>query len=112
MAETGHRYVSRPAPVREDRRFVAGRGRFVADISPPGVLHVALVASPHAHAHIEGIGAQSALELDGVVDVVTGAELAGETDPLRQYLDQIRPPSTPLPRSRAGAQRRWPPTQD
>jgi CO/xanthine dehydrogenase Mo-binding subunit len=87
MAETGHRYVSRPAPVREDRRFVAGRGRFVADISPPGVLHVALVASPHAHAHIEGIGAQSALELDGVVDVVTGAELAGETDPLRQYLD-------------------------
>ena len=40
-AETPHRFVSRPAPVREDRRFVSGGGRYVADITPPGTLHVA-----------------------------------------------------------------------
>jgi CO/xanthine dehydrogenase Mo-binding subunit len=86
MAETTHRYVSRPAPVREDRRFVSGGGRYVADITPPGTLHVALVASPHAHARIAGVDAARALELDGVVDVVTGAQMARDTSPLRQYL--------------------------
>jgi CO/xanthine dehydrogenase Mo-binding subunit len=82
-----HRYVSRPAPVREDRRFVTGGGRYVADIAPPGVLHVGLVPSPHAHARIESVDVAGALALDGVVDVLAGTELARDTEPLRQYLD-------------------------
>jgi CO/xanthine dehydrogenase Mo-binding subunit len=82
-----HRYVSRRARVREDRRFVTGGGRYVADVDPPGTLHVGLVTSPHAHARIAGIDASAALALDGVVAVVTGAELAEATMPLRQYLD-------------------------
>ncbi|MBO0890111.1 MAG: xanthine dehydrogenase family protein molybdopterin-binding subunit [Acidothermales bacterium] len=81
------RWVSRPGAVREDRRFVTGHGRYVADITPPGTLHVGLVTSPHAHARITGIDAEAALALDGVVAVLTGEELAKETDPLRQYLD-------------------------
>jgi 2-furoyl-CoA dehydrogenase large subunit len=84
--------------VREDRRFVTGQGRFVADITPPGTLHVGLVTSPVAHARITGIEAKAALELDGVVAVLTGAELAAETEPLRQYLNlpsvQWRPLAT------------------
>jgi CO/xanthine dehydrogenase Mo-binding subunit len=87
MPENGHRYVSRPAAVREDRRFVSGGGRFVADITPPGTLHVALVASPYAHADIRGIDVTAALDVDGVVDVVTGPDLVRDTEPLRQYLD-------------------------
>jgi 2-furoyl-CoA dehydrogenase large subunit len=82
-----YRWVSRPGKIREDRRFVTGRGRYVADITPPGTLHVGLVTSPHPHARITSIDPGAALSLDGVVAVLTGAELAKETDPLRQYLD-------------------------
>jgi CO/xanthine dehydrogenase Mo-binding subunit len=82
-----HRWVSRPGRIREDRRFVTGHGRFVADVTPPGTLHVGLVTSPHPHARLTGIDASEALGLDGVVAVLTGAELAKETEPLRQYLD-------------------------
>ncbi|MQA82054.1 MAG: molybdopterin-dependent oxidoreductase [Streptosporangiales bacterium] len=84
---TDLRWVSRSAPIREDRRFVTGHGRYVADITPPGTLHVGLVTSPHPHARITGIDVGAALEVDGVVAVLTGAELAKETEPLQQYLD-------------------------
>jgi 2-furoyl-CoA dehydrogenase large subunit len=82
-----YRWVSHHGPVREDRRFVTGRGRYVADITPPGTLHVGLVTSPHPHARITAIDASEALALDGVVAVLTGAEMAKDTEPLRQYLD-------------------------
>jgi 2-furoyl-CoA dehydrogenase large subunit len=39
------RFVSSDRRVREDRRFVAGKGRFAADIAAPGTRHVALVTS-------------------------------------------------------------------
>jgi len=77
---------SRRPPVREDRRFVTGRGRFAADIAPPGTLHVALVTSPYPHARITSVGTADALKLDGVACVLTGSELAAATEPLRQYL--------------------------
>src|ERR1700683_4796327 len=80
------RWASRPTRIREDRRFVTGRGRYVADIKPPRTLHVGLVTSPHAHARIVSIDPAGALEVDGVACVLTGAELAKVTEPLRQYL--------------------------
>jgi 2-furoyl-CoA dehydrogenase large subunit len=43
----GFRYIAHKRRTKEDRRFIAGAGRFVADISLPGMLHVALVASPY-----------------------------------------------------------------
>src|SRR5690348_17140770 len=81
------RYLSRPQRNREDRRFVSGHGRYVADITLPDTLHVGLVTSPHAHANILSVDASAALEVDGVVAVLTGAELAEATEPLRQYID-------------------------
>jgi 2-furoyl-CoA dehydrogenase large subunit len=87
MSDGGYRWVSRKGGIREDRRFVRGRGRYVADITPPGTLHVGLVTSPHPHAKITAIDATEALNVDGVVAVLTGEELAKETGPLRQYLD-------------------------
>src|ERR1700683_1714926 len=80
------RWASRPTRIREDRRFVTGRGRYVADITPPGTLHVGLVTSPYPHARIVSIAPAEAMELDGVACVLTGAELAKVTEPLRQYL--------------------------
>jgi CO/xanthine dehydrogenase Mo-binding subunit len=82
-----YRWVSKPAPVREDRRFVSGRGRYAADVTLPGTLHVGLVTSPYPHARITAIDVTEALAVDGVVAVVTGAQLAEDTEPLRQYLD-------------------------
>ena len=60
---------------KEDARFVQGRGRYVGDIALPGMLHAAIVRSPHAHARILGIDASRALEAPGVAGVVTFADL-------------------------------------
>ena len=60
----------------EDDRFIRGRGRYVDDITLPGMLHMAIVRSPVAHATIQSIDASEAEAMDGVVAVVTGAMLA------------------------------------
>ncbi|HZT52379.1 MAG TPA: xanthine dehydrogenase family protein molybdopterin-binding subunit [Stellaceae bacterium] len=80
------RYIAQRRRAREHRRFVAGAGRFVADLALPGMLHVALVASPYPHARILRIDASAALALPGV-RVVTGEEIARGTDPLMSGLD-------------------------
>jgi aerobic carbon-monoxide dehydrogenase large subunit len=68
------------APLRrvEDRRFLTGRGRFVADIDLPGALACVLVRSPHAHARIRAIDAAAAIAMPGVVGVFTGADMAAD----------------------------------
>src|SRR5215211_7435527 len=68
------------APLRrvEDRRFLAGCGRFVADIDLAGALACALVRSPHAHAAVRRIDASAALASPGVVAVFTGADMAAD----------------------------------
>ena len=50
-----HRYVATDRRVREDRRFVAGKGQFVADVDLPNMKHVAVLTCPHAAAHIKSI---------------------------------------------------------
>jgi carbon-monoxide dehydrogenase large subunit len=66
------------APLRrvEDRRFLLGRGKFVADIEQPGALECVLVRSPHAHARIRGIEVSAAAAAPSVVAVFTGADMA------------------------------------
>jgi 2-furoyl-CoA dehydrogenase large subunit len=85
--EAGFRYVGRKRRPKEDRRFVAGAGRYVADLALPGMLHVALVASPYAAARIGAIDTRRALALPGVAAVLTGEELARATEPLYSGLD-------------------------
>jgi carbon-monoxide dehydrogenase large subunit len=67
-------------PVRrvEDQRFLTGRSRYVDDLQLPHMLHGAVVVSPHAHARIRGIRTQEALELAGVVCVLTGDDVKKE----------------------------------
>ena len=73
------RFVGQPRRTKEDRRFVAGQGKYVADIRLPGMKHVALVSSPHASARILSIDTKAALALDGVRAVLTGDELKAAT---------------------------------
>ena len=60
----------------EDDRFVQGAGRYVDDITLPGMLHMAILRAPMAHARILGIDTSAAAALDGVIAVVTGDLLA------------------------------------
>ena len=63
---------------REDDRLLTGQGRFVDDIRLPGALHAMFVRSPHAHARIGSIDAAEARAADGVVAIVTGADLQAD----------------------------------
>jgi carbon-monoxide dehydrogenase large subunit len=60
---------------KEDKRFITGRGKYVDDIKKPGMLHCALVRSPHAHARVESIDTSRAEAVDGVVAVLTADDL-------------------------------------
>jgi CO/xanthine dehydrogenase Mo-binding subunit len=53
---------------------VTGKARFGADFSMPGMLHGAILRSPHAHAKILKIDASRALAMNGVKAVVTRAD--------------------------------------
>ncbi|UYN96625.1 MAG: xanthine dehydrogenase family protein molybdopterin-binding subunit [Enhydrobacter sp.] len=72
------RQVGRSVRRREDRRFLLGQGRYVADIDFERQLHGHVVRSPHAHALIRGIGVGEAAALPGVMGVFTAADLAAD----------------------------------
>ena len=61
---------------REDGRLVTGRGRYVADVALPGLLHVGVHRSPHAHARILAVRPDAARRRPGVVHVLVPAEVA------------------------------------
>jgi carbon-monoxide dehydrogenase large subunit len=61
---------------KEDPRLIRGQGNFVDDVNLPGMLHLAILRSPLAHARIKGIDTTAAAALPGVVAIVTGADLA------------------------------------
>src|SRR4029079_8951535 len=60
----------------EDDRFIRGAGNYIDDIHLPGMLHMAILRSPYAHATINGIDASKAQALPGVIAVVTGELMA------------------------------------
>ena len=63
---------------KEDPRLIRGQGNFVDDVQLPGMLHMAILRSPVAHAKINSIDTSAAAALPGVVAVVTGADLAAQ----------------------------------
>jgi carbon-monoxide dehydrogenase large subunit len=64
----------------EDPRILTGQGRYVDDLTVPGMLHAAFVRSPIAHGRITGIDVSAARRLPGVHLVLTDAELRAVTD--------------------------------
>ncbi len=63
---------------KEDPRLIRGMGRFVDDISLPGMLHMAILRSPVAHARIVSIDKSAAEAHPNVVAVITGEDLAAQ----------------------------------
>jgi carbon-monoxide dehydrogenase large subunit len=62
----------------EDQRFLQGLGRYVDDITLPGMCHGVTVLSPHAHARIKRIDVSKAKTAPGVLVVLTGADAVAE----------------------------------
>ena len=60
----------------EDDRFIRGRGNYIDDIHLKGMLHMAILRSPYAHAKLNGIDSSAAAALPGVIAVVTGELMA------------------------------------
>jgi len=90
------RFISSDRRVREDRRFVVGKGNFAADVTLPNAKHVALVTCPHPAARIVRIDKAAALSHPGVHYVLDGHELADATLPLAAGLDTPNVPRRPM----------------
>ncbi|HUK64933.1 MAG TPA: selenium-dependent xanthine dehydrogenase [Dongiaceae bacterium] len=59
------------------RALALGERAFVDDLARPGLLHGALVFSPHPRARVEAIDTRAARALPGVIAVVTAADVPG-----------------------------------
>jgi carbon-monoxide dehydrogenase large subunit len=70
----------------DDPRLLTGRGRYVDDLAPTRLVHVAFVRSPHPHAAISRLDIGAARESRGVVAVLTGSEAARLCKPYRGVL--------------------------
>jgi aerobic carbon-monoxide dehydrogenase large subunit len=68
-------YVGQPIERVEDARLLRGRGSFVADIVPEGLLHAAIVRSPVAHGRIRSIDLRAATRCPGVEAIFTAADI-------------------------------------
>lgn len=83
---------------REDVRLLAGRGEFVNDVRPSGTLHAAFLRSPMASGRITRLDVSAARALDGVVAVLTAADLNPKAGPMRPtpMLEADEPALLPL----------------
>jgi carbon-monoxide dehydrogenase large subunit len=73
----GAKYFGARVTRLEDPVLLTGRGRFVSDITLPGMLHACFVRSPHAHARIHRIDASAARAMPAVHAVLTAQDLPG-----------------------------------
>ena len=81
----GVRYFGAAVPRVEDPDLLAGRGRYLDDISLPGMAQAAFVRAVHAHARIKAIDVAAGAALPGVVAVLTAADLGVAGKPTPQF---------------------------
>src|SRR6185503_6446257 len=78
----GAKYFGAAVPRREDPRLLRGEGRFVDDVTLPGLLHASFLRSPHAHARVVRIETAAARAMPGVAGVFAFDDLARFMKPL------------------------------
>src|SRR6266571_4856662 len=61
---------------KEDSRFLHGKGNYIDDLALPGMLHMSILRSPHAHARLKSVDTSAASGMPGVIAVVTGQLMA------------------------------------
>ena len=80
------------AAAKEDQRLITGRTRWTDNITLPGMLHLAMVRSPFAHATITSIDTSAAKQATNVVAVLTGADWRrGSRRSHQRLADHARP---------------------
>ena len=67
---------------REDPRLITGQASYTDDIKLTGMVHAAILRSPHAHARIRSIDTGAAKQAPGVLAVYTGADTEGVLNPM------------------------------
>ena len=86
------RYMGRSVLMREAEPLLRGRGTYVSDLRFPGMLHAAVLRSPHAHARISNIDVSEALAMPGVVRVLTGEDIRDAIAPFPSSFEFHPPP--------------------
>ena len=77
-------YIGSRIKRKEDPRLLRGVGKYVGDIHRVGMVHAAILRSTHAHARISKVDTSQALRLEGVIGVLTAADMPGlKTIPMR-----------------------------
>src|SRR3954465_1654057 len=96
--------IGRDRRRKEDQRLITGRTRWTDNIQLTGMLHLAMVRSPSAHARITVIDTAEAKAAPNVVAVLTGRDVADEQGVLANAwpitTDQVAPPHVPIPVAR------------
>jgi carbon-monoxide dehydrogenase large subunit len=77
-AEEAQRYVGGGLLRKEDPELLTGQATYTEDIVVPGMVWVAVVRSPFAHARINRVDTSRAKEMPNVVAVFSGEQLAAE----------------------------------
>src|ERR1700722_6104464 len=75
--------MGHPIKRKEDLRFIQGKGNYVDDVVLSEMLYGHMVRSPYAHARLTGINKEKAMQLPGVLAVITGEDLAKANLPWR-----------------------------
>src|ERR1700729_2257761 len=70
--------VGRARLRKEDERLITGQTNWTDNIRLPGMLHVAFLRSPYAHARITRVDLSAAREAPGVIAAYSGADFAAE----------------------------------
>lgn len=91
LNNNGHKqaWIGRPTARREDRRLVAGRGRYADTAGDSNDLHACATRSERAHARIVAINTEQAKTMPGVKMVITGAEAKSHWQPISPALDLL-----------------------
>ncbi|MGE0484474.1 MAG: molybdopterin-dependent oxidoreductase [Gammaproteobacteria bacterium] len=82
-------WIGKPVPRREDRRLVAGRGRYADTVGGPGDLHACATRATRAHARIVSIDTTRARAMPGVRLVITGEEARAHWQPIAPTMDLL-----------------------
>lgn len=78
MSETVEREVGRARYRKEDAHLITGQTNWTDNISVTGLLHIAILRSPMAHARIDRVDVSAALERPGVIAAFSGRDVAQE----------------------------------
>lgn len=96
--------IGRDRRRKEDQRLITGRTKWTDNIVLPGMLHMAMVRSPFAHANITNVDMTEAKDAPNVVAVYSGADLDESAGVLINAWpitpDQVTPVHPPIPADR------------